>query len=417
MVEKKEPTKYYGSPRWSYELYDCSMPMTFDTYSNCGFGCLYCFSQFQKGIGQSKDNYLNKKITAVNVEKVKKLFRGEIKNSQFNEYIEQRKTLQWGGLTDPFCNIERSRGVTLELLEFFHEIKYPICFSTKGVFWTEDERYMKYFRDNDFWNVKFSIITMDEEKAKWIEKGVPTPTERLAAMKRLTDNNLIGGVTLRLRPFIIGISTPSYKEVIRKAAEAGATAISTEFFCLDVRSLIMKENMKVFDSLTDMNTLKFYKQYSDGNGYLRLSRKVKEIYIKDMKKTCDEVGMRFYVSDAHFKEECANGSCCGLSEDWNYSHGQFTEALLIAKKNGFVSWGDISHDMKHLENVPYVGAEGFNSGSNQNRAKYYGLTMKDYIHHLWNDTKQQKGIYQMYEKILTPIEKDENGDLIYKYNG
>lgn len=31
----------YGSPRWSGEIADCTMPMTFDTYSNCSFGCVY----------------------------------------------------------------------------------------------------------------------------------------------------------------------------------------------------------------------------------------------------------------------------------------------------------------------------------------------------------------------------------------
>ncbi len=35
---------YYVSPRWTYEILDCSMPMTFDTYSNCAFQCVYCFS-------------------------------------------------------------------------------------------------------------------------------------------------------------------------------------------------------------------------------------------------------------------------------------------------------------------------------------------------------------------------------------
>ena len=45
----------YNSPRWSNEVADCSMPMTFDTYSNCSYGCLYCFSQFQRGVGASKE--------------------------------------------------------------------------------------------------------------------------------------------------------------------------------------------------------------------------------------------------------------------------------------------------------------------------------------------------------------------------
>jgi hypothetical protein len=35
-------TDYYSSPRWTGELMDCSMPVTFDQYSNCSFGCIYC---------------------------------------------------------------------------------------------------------------------------------------------------------------------------------------------------------------------------------------------------------------------------------------------------------------------------------------------------------------------------------------
>lgn len=31
-----ETIKYgYGSPRWTGEIADCSLPLTFDTYSNC----------------------------------------------------------------------------------------------------------------------------------------------------------------------------------------------------------------------------------------------------------------------------------------------------------------------------------------------------------------------------------------------
>lgn len=44
-------SKTYGSPRWTGEIADCSLPVTFDTYSNCSFGCVYCFSQYQRAIG------------------------------------------------------------------------------------------------------------------------------------------------------------------------------------------------------------------------------------------------------------------------------------------------------------------------------------------------------------------------------
>ena len=65
----EEIKKNYQSPRWTGEIADCSLPMTLDTYSNCSFGCVYCFSQYQRGIGGAKEDYLAKKVKSINVEK------------------------------------------------------------------------------------------------------------------------------------------------------------------------------------------------------------------------------------------------------------------------------------------------------------------------------------------------------------
>ena len=86
----------YLSPRWTAEIADCSMPMTFDTYNNCSFGCMYCFSQFQRAIGGGKDKYLHKEVRSVNVDKIKKMFTDPDRyGGQFAEYIKQRKVMQW----------------------------------------------------------------------------------------------------------------------------------------------------------------------------------------------------------------------------------------------------------------------------------------------------------------------------------
>ena len=121
----------YGSPRWSGEITDCTMPMTLDTYSNCSFGCVYCFSQYQRGIGNAKDAYLRKECRSVNPERVKRIFTNP-ESSQFCDYVKTRRVFQWGGLSDQFDEFERKYGVTLELLKFFKQINYPICFSTKS---------------------------------------------------------------------------------------------------------------------------------------------------------------------------------------------------------------------------------------------------------------------------------------------
>lgn len=406
---------YYQSPRWTNEIADCSMPMTFDTYSNCSFGCLYCFSQFQRAIGNGKENYLHKSVENVNPKKIKQMFSDPDKYAgQFATYIKQRRVMQWGGLSDEFDGYERKYGVTLDLLRFFKEINYPLCFSTKATWFTKDERYMELIRGQKNWNFKFSIITKDAEKARVMEKGVPSPEERLKAIERIASAGA-GGATLRLRPFIIGISTPTYLDLIRDAGNRGATALSTEFMCVEQRSNTLRERMPIFNELCGFDFMEFYKKYSASSGYLRLNRKVKEPFIRNMKAVCDEIGMRFYVSDAHFKELCCNGSCCGLPADWNYSRGQFCEALQIAKKNGAVFYSDIQKDIEELHQYEWGRAQGYNVNSSEKKAHFYGMTMANYMRWLWNNPQAGQSPYKLFEGILRPDGKDEQGNIIYKY--
>lgn len=394
------------------------MPMTFDTYSNCSFGCLYCFSQFQRAVGDTKEAYLHKDVRNVSVNHVKKMFSDPDQyGGQFKEYIKDRKVMQWGGLSDQFDGFERKNGVTLELLKFFKEIDYPLCFSTKSTWFTEDERYMELIRGQKNWNFKFSIITLDEQKAHIIEKGVPSPVERLKAIERIAKADA-GGATLRLRPFIIGVSTPTYLNLIREAANLGASAMSTEFFCVEQRSPTLKSFMPTFNELCGFDVMEFYRKYSVSSGYLRLNRKVKEPFLRNMKNLCEEVGMRFYVSDAHFKEMCCNGSCCGLPSDWNYSRGQWCEALQIAKINGVVRYSDVKGDIEKLvSSFQWIRAQGFNCNSSERRAKFEGMTMADYMRWLWNNPQAGQSPYKLFEGILRPVGKDDCKDLIYQYTG
>ena len=405
----------YQSPRWSGEIADCSLPMTLDTYSNCSFGCVYCFSQYQRGVGGGKDEYFSKQVKCINVEKVKKIFSLEDKTSQFYEYVKDKRPIQYGGLSDQFDGFERIYGQTYELLKYLKEINYPICFSTKSTWVFHDPKYRELFKGADNWNMKFSIITLDEEDARKIEVGVPSPRERLNAMKEYTQLNK-GGATLRLRPFIPGVSDKTYLDLIREAHKAGATAVTTEFFCLELRSVnLAKEHYETISRCCGFDIVEFYKKYSNGTGYLRLNRKIKQKYIQNMKKLCDELGMRFYVSDAHFKECSNNCCCCGLDPKYNYSRGNFSAALQIAKKNGKVYWKDIEKDMYFLEFM-WSKAQGYNCGTSEAITKYEGMTMKDYLHYLWNNPKMGQSPYKIFEQVLIPYGYDEEKNIIYRYN-
>lgn len=408
--------EYYGSPRWTGEIADCSLPVTFDTYSNCSFGCVYCFSQYQRGIGGSKDDYIHKRVKAVNVEKVKQLFSGELPKSQFWNYIKDKRPIQYGGLSDQFDGFERLFGKTYELLKFFREINYPICFSTKSAWVFKDPKYQELFKGADNWNMKFSIITLNKEDAKRIEVGVPSPQERLEAMK-IYNSLSKGGTTLRLRPFIVGVSDKTYLDLICAAHDAGASAVTTEFFCLEMRSINQaKEHYQVISDCCGFDIVEFYRKYSNGSGYLRLNRKIKERYIHNMQDLCAKLGMRFYVSDAHFKECSDNCCCCALPPNWNYSRGNFAAALQIAKKTGKVQWKDIEKDMYFLDWSATKGECQVARSSSEAKAHFSGMTMKDYLRYLWNAPKRGQSPYKLFEKVLYPNGYDEDGNIIYYYN-
>ena len=406
---------YYTSPRWTGEIADCSLPVTFDTYGNCAFGCVYCFSQFQRGLGKGAEDYFHKKVKAVNVERIKKLFSGQMPESQFWKYIKDKRPIQYGGLSDQFDGFERLYGKTYEILKFLREINYPICFSTKSAWVFKDPKYQELFKGADNWNVKFSIITLDKEDARRIEIGVPSPQERLEAME-IYNGLSKGGTTLRLRPFIIGVSDKTYLDLIKSAADAGAQAVTTEFFCLELRSVNKaKEHFKVISDVCGFDIVEFYRKYSNGSGYLRLNRKIKEQYILRMRDLCKQLGLRFYVSDAHFKEACDSCCCCALPSNWKYSRGHFAAALQIAKKTGKVQWKDIEKDMYFLD-VPIERAQGFNKNSSENKAHFSGMTLKDYLRYLWNAPKRGQSPYRLFEKVLIPNGYDEDGNIIYYYN-
>lgn len=415
-MNKLDIKETYQSPRWTGEIADCSLPVTLDTYSNCSFGCIYCFSQYRRTLGNYKEEYLSKGVRCIPVEQVKKLFAGEDPKSQFHRWISEGRPIQYGGLSDQFDGYERKYGKTYELLKYLKEINYPICFSTKSAWVFFNEKYRELFRGADNWNMKFSIITLDEEDARRIEVGVPSPRERLAAMHEYTQLNK-GGATLRLRPFIIGVSDKTYLDLIREAKKAGATAVTTEFFCLEMRSLNnAKEHYNQISEVCGFDIVDFYRKHSSGSGYLRLNRKIKEPYIQKMQALCKELGLRFYVSDAHFKECSDNCCCCALPPEWEYSRGHFAAALQIAKKTGKVQWKDIEPDMYCLAELCWDRAIGFNQNSSENRALFAKMSMKDYLHFLWNNPKRGQSPYKIFAGVLVPDGLDEDKNIIYKYN-
>jgi DNA repair photolyase len=411
-MEPNKPAKieYYNAPRWSYEFLDCSMPMAFDTYNYCTYQCLYCFTYYQNR--WSKD-YVDRKVKYVNVDRVKKMFLNPPQNG-FGDIIRNRMPMQWGSLAEPFdILLEPKYGITLELLKFFREINYPIAFSTKSRWFLDDKRYVDVIRGAKNFHFKVSIITYDEEKARAVEQGVPTPKERLETIKILSELDT-AGVNLRLRPFIIGVSDPSHLQLIRDAAKMGAQGVSTEFFCVEGRATeLLKKRYLEISRQCGYDVLNFYKRYSTGAGFYRLNYEIKRPYVLEMERVCKESGINLFISDANHKERCPWGSCCGLPKDWKFAKCQFTQAIVIAREKGEVKFSDISkEECQFLKTDDASKGHKMIGGSTSIKYK----SMYDYMRTVWNTPKKSTSPYHYFDKMLLPDRLDENGDVVYKFN-
>jgi hypothetical protein len=225
-----------------------------------------------------------------------------------------------------------------------------------------------------------------------------------------------GAVTLRLRPFIIGVSNPEHIQLIKDAANAGASSISTEFFCLETRTgETAKENYRKISEHCGFDIHSYYKRNSKGAGYLRLNKRSKRRFVEEMESACRESGIGFYVSDAHFKERSDSGCCCGMTDAWPWSRGQLCEGLQIAKEKGQVRFSDIAGEMKFMSQFGYRNAEGMNTRNEEHRSKFVNMSLYDFLRYNWNTPRLGQSPAKFYGKVLVPVAKDENGDLVYEY--
>ena len=407
----------YGSPRWSAEFLDCSMPMTFDQYNLCSYRCQYCFSFYQR---IHNDNYETNNIQWADVDKFKRIFL-EPDSSQFGEYVKKRIPMQWGGLSEPFDLLEPKYKIGLQILKFLREIDYPCSFSTKSTWWVKDKRYVDVIKGAKNFHFKFSIITLDEEKAKIVEAGVPSPMERVEALGEVAKMGT-AGVNLRLRPFMIGISDPTHLDLIRECAKRGAQGLTTEFFCLEARAdLRVKKRYAILSKACGFDIWQYYRRYTKGAGYLRLNYEVKRRFVEEMQAECKKLGINFLVSDAHYKEKCVLsngcrwGSCCGLPNDKyfsNHAKCQFTQAITIAKENGEVSFSDIESEFsEHLKHTKV--REVLHSGD---MAQHYHKTMYDYLKYIWNHPKKAQSPWLYFDKMMIPDRVDKEGNVVYRFN-
>ena len=323
------PQPYKHAASVTAQVFFCAAPIRLDAYDGCQFGCVYCFSRKRARIWASDG------VHAANAmafrRRLERIQTGELA-SALDEFLAARVPLQLGGLHDPFTARERELGVTRELLTILRDHRQPTLISTKGNILLE-EHYLGLLKDMDV-AVRFSAATVPEAFRRRVDRSTDAFSTTLKKIERLSRCGIPTG--LRLQPVIPGFEADALR-MTRQAARAGVKRVSFEYLKISketlastVRMLHDATGVDVFERMKKMGLTALGWDYT-------LIPDAKRAFVREARKTCRALGVRFGAGDTEFIPWSDGDGCCGSSSEFLGRSRQFTANFVGAIKAGLTS--------------------------------------------------------------------------------
>ena len=191
---------------------------TINPYSGCAHTCIYCDARSQRYY--LSQDFETEVIVKSNIDKI------------LDQRIKRSRTLLPdvigpGGVCDAYQPIELEVENTLKILKVIEKHKYPLNIATKSNLITRDIEILNRIARDTWCNVGFSITTMNEELAQFLEPHSSPPKERLEALKQIkrkAPNVQVGTYFMPIIPFLED-NDDNLEAVIKKSKEAGADFI------------------------------------------------------------------------------------------------------------------------------------------------------------------------------------------------
>ena len=196
-------------------------------YEGCGFNCTYCYVHGSK-YGESLAEKIVIKKDAVAI--LDKQLANRAKKNEFG-------FIAVGSATDAYMQVEEETCLTREFLKVILKHRFPVFISTKSDLIKRDLDLLKQIDENAILPedlkqnpgrgviISFSFSTLDENLAKQIEPGAPSPQKRLETLKLCSDAGFLCGVNaMPLLPFITD-TDEEIEKIVAAAKQHGANYI------------------------------------------------------------------------------------------------------------------------------------------------------------------------------------------------
>ncbi|MFX1323840.1 MAG: radical SAM protein [Promethearchaeota archaeon] len=300
---------------------------TLNPYSGCAHACIYCDARSQR---YYLEDFENEVIIKTDFDK------------KLDLRLKRTRTLlpdviAPGGVNDAYQPIEEKVELTRKVLEVIIKHKYPINIATKSKLVVRDIEILKKIADETWCTVGFSITTINEELANFLEPFSTPPSERFEAIKIIKKEApqiQVGTYLIPIIPYLEDDNN-NLEAIVKRSYKAGADFIlfspgltlrdsQAEFFLNKLRNSKYREIIK---PLLDLYRGKIY---PPADYVIKLHTK--------LSKLCDKYQLpvrikRWIPSD--FRK-------------WNYKiseillNKEYTDALKTGKSNKAMMWAGLN---------------------------------------------------------------------------
>ena len=253
---------------WQSGLCTCPQKLTFNPYTGCDHGCVYCYAtSYIAGFSECKP----KKDLLERLHREVSKFKGEV--------------ISLSNSSDPYPKVEQYTGLTRRCLEILVENTCCIQIVTKSNLVVRDDDLLKQVPST----VAFTITTDDDKLAKILEPNAPLPSQRLSAAEDLISQGI--PVSVRIDPIIPFINDQPQK-LIKTLAAIGVKHVTCSTYKAKPDNWRRLIAIMVPSAVEKLESL-YFKEGERMGGNVLLHRDLRLKILKNMRELVTAEGLTF----------------------------------------------------------------------------------------------------------------------------
>ncbi|MHA2297493.1 MAG: radical SAM protein [Candidatus Hodarchaeales archaeon] len=246
-------------------------------YRGCQHDCTYCDGKAEYYRIDNFSSVIKIKINSPEILRKELLAKGfypvlsskktlldyvQVPTEEKKDFIEQKDIKPrhvisvGGGVCDVYQPAERKYQVVRKLLKICHEFNFPVMVLTKSDLVLRDLDLLQEINQQTRATVSFSITLVDDQHRRIFEPHSSSTPARFAALKKVREAGLHGGVMFMPVIPLIGDTIENMESIIRMSKEAGA-----EFVQISSMTLKQGRNREEFFSILEHHFPELIKDY------------------------------------------------------------------------------------------------------------------------------------------------------------